>query len=90
MLNGIKYFNDDVIYMIKKHYCPDCKTLLQKVKVSRIVNSKSPEAKNFDFSNVDTWFIGNVKFVWKEFECPECKRHITVKEMKEIEKRKKL
>ncbi len=85
MLNGIKYFNNDVFYMMKKHYCPDCKTLLKKVKVSRIVNSKSPEAKNFDFSDVD----GNVKFVWKEFECSECKRHITVSEMREIEKREK-
>lgn len=85
MLNGIKYFNNDIFYMMKKHYCPDCKALLKKVKVSRIVNSKSPEAKNFDFSDVD----GNVKFVWKEFECSECKRHITVSEMREIEKREK-
>ena len=88
MIKGIKYFSNDVFYMMKKHYCPVCNILLKKVKVSRVVNSKSPEAKKFDFSAVDGWMYGNVKFIWKEFECPECKRHITVREMKEIEKKR--
>ena len=82
MITGMQYFNDSVLYMMKKHYCPVCNTLLKKVKVSRVVNSKSPEAKDFDFTDL----CGNVKFVRKEFECPQCKKHITVKEMKEIEK----
>ena len=89
MVNGIKYFNENVFYMMKKHYCPDCKSLLKKIKVSRIINNRSPEAKNFDFEFSDSWISGKIKFIWKEFECPECKRHITVKEMKEIEKREK-
>ncbi len=86
MINGKKYFNNDVFYLMKKHHCPVCNILLKKVKVSRVVNSKSSEAKNFDFSGVDGWMWENIKFIWKEFACPNCKRHITVKEMKEIEK----
>ncbi|MBQ9805587.1 MAG: hypothetical protein IJW49_03665 [Clostridia bacterium] len=29
--------------------------------------------------------MGDVQFTWDEFECPNCKSHITVNEMKEIE-----
>lgn len=82
MITGIQYFNDNVLYMMKKHYCPFCNTRLKKVKVSCIVNSDSPEAKDFDFTDL----CGNVKFVWKEFECEQCKKHFTVKEMKKFEK----
>lgn len=86
MIHGIKYFNNDVFYLMKKHYCPDCNNLLKKVKVSRVVNSRSLESKNYDFSGIDGYLYGNVKFIWKELECPNCNRHITTGEMKRIEK----
>ena len=89
MLMGRKYFNNDIIYTIfKKHNCPKCGTLLNCVKVSKIVHSKSPEAKdfNFSFSGGDGYMIGNVKFIWKEFECSNCKQHYTVNELKSIER----
>jgi len=70
----------------KKHYCPDCNTLLSKTKVSTIVNSNSSEAKDFDFHTLDNYMIGNVKFIWIEFLCPTCGRQISIKEMKKIEK----
>lgn len=89
MIHGVKYFNDDVKYLKEEHFCPDCKTKLETVKVSKVVNGKSPEVKEFDFGLGSvpnkTWLVGNIKFVWKEFECPNCKKHITVKEMKDIE-----
>lgn len=85
MNHGVKYVCNDFFYLIKKHFCPDCKTLLKKVKVSRIVNSSSPEAKDFDFTSGDSWLFGDIKFIWKEFECPKCGRRITVKEMQKIE-----
>jgi len=71
--------------LLKKHFCPECKAPLKKITVSRVINSKSSEAADFDFSAGDGWINGNVKFVWKEFECPVCKRHITINQMKEIE-----
>ena len=89
MIQGVKYFNNDIGYLKEPHFCPYCKTKLKTVKVSKVVNPKSPEAKDFDFSLGSApnkiWLTGNTKFIWKEFECPNCKKHITVKEMKEIE-----
>ena len=73
----------------KKHYCPDCGKKLAKTKVSRIVNSNSPEADDFDFHAQDTYMIGNVKFIWTEFQCSACKKNFTIDEMKQIEKSQK-
>lgn len=87
MLMGRKYFNNDIIYTkFKKHDCPNCGTQLGLVKVSRVVNSKSPEAKDFDFSNGEGFMCGDVKFIWKEFECLGCKSHYSVEELKAIER----
>ena len=86
MIHGIKYFNEDLFYVRKAHFCPDCKAKMKTVKVNRVVNSRSPEAKDFDFSGADgTYAVGNIKFVWKEFECPSCGSHLTVQHMKEAE-----
>ena len=74
----------------KKHYCPECHEKLEKIKVSKIVNSRSPEAADFDFLNTcDTYMIGNVKFIWTEFQCPACGKQISIDEMKKIEKEQK-
>jgi len=69
-----------------KHYCPTCHSRLKKIKVSQIVNSNSPEAANFDFHTVDTYMVGNVKFIWTEFYCPKCEQRFTVEEIRQIEK----
>jgi len=70
----------------KKHYCPACKIALKKLKVSQIVNSKSKEARNFEFEFGESFMIGNVKFIWIEFQCPLCKTRFSIDEMKQIEK----
>lgn len=70
----------------KKHYCPDCNTMLSKTMISKIVNSRSPEAKDFDFHTLDNYMVGDVKFIWTEFLCPNCGKQISIKEMKKIEK----
>lgn len=89
MIHGVKYFERDTLYLKKEHLCPNCQNKLETVKCSQVVNSNSPEAKDFDFSmgvgRNKKWLIGDVKFVWKEFECPECKAHFTVNELKKIE-----
>lgn len=81
-----RIFKSPFYVNFKKHFCPHCSTLLQKVKVSKIVNWKSEEAKDFDFHTFDTYMIGNVKFIWTEFYCPKCNQNITIDEMKRIEK----
>lgn len=85
MPHGYKREYNDILYFRKDHFCPDCKTKLEKVPVSKVVNSRSPEAKDYDFSIGETFAVGDVKFTWDEFECPSCKKHLTVNEMKEIE-----
>ena len=81
----IREYNDG-LYFKKDHFCPDCKTKLEKVTVSKVVNSRSPEAKDFDFSmGGGTYAVGDIQFTWYEFECPNCKKHLTINEMKEIE-----
>lgn len=86
----IQWIGKNPVYVsFKRHFCPVCNVRLDKIKKSRIVNSHSPEANEFDFSSGDTYMIGNVKFIWTEFQCPECKRCITVDEMKQIEKTQK-
>lgn len=87
MIVGKKYVNYDIFYTVfKRHNCPVCGTKLTRVKTSRIVNSMSPEAKNYDFSLGDSFMVGDVEFIWKEFYCPICEKRIPIDEMRRIEK----
>lgn len=90
MLVGKKYFNHAVFYTVfKRHNCPICGTKLTRIKTSKIVNSKSDEAKNYDFSLGDSFMVGDVEFIWKEFYCPVCKKRIPIDEMRRIEKERR-
>lgn len=80
-------FKNPLFVWLKKHYCPACGSELMKVKTSKIVNSKSEEASEFDFQSADTYMIGDVKFIWTEFKCPHCGKQISVEEMKMVEKK---
>ncbi len=73
----------------KKHDCPNCTELLTTTKVSKVVNSKSEEAKDYDFSNVDTYMIGNIKFIRTAFHCPACGKTYSLQEIRESEKKSK-
>lgn len=70
----------------KKHYCPQCKTLLRVVRASKTVWTDTPETEGMSFSMIGgVYQSGKVKLIWKEFECPQCCQRITVEKMKEIE-----
>ena len=70
-----------------KHFCPVCGEDLQKIKISKIVNSQSEEAKDYDFSSAGNgYMIGNVKFIWTEFACAHCNRNYSVNEIYDYEK----
>lgn len=89
MIIGTKYINNAIFYiLLKKHYCPDCNKRLRLVKKSKIVNSNSPEAKNYDFNSGDGFMDGNVRFVWKEFQCPMCQKEFTIEDMRRAERSK--
>ncbi len=70
----------------REHNCPLCGGKLRKEKASRVVNSKSEEAKDFDFAICDTHAIGNVRFIWTEFRCDACQRSFRVNELYRHEK----
>lgn len=63
-IHGVKRESGNLLWLhFRKHYCPICSSQLKVTKVSKIVNSKSEEAKNYDFSNVDTYMVGNIEFI---------------------------
>ncbi len=71
-----------------KHFCPVCGEVLQKVKISKIVNSQSEEAKDYDFSTPggDGYMIGDVKFIWTEYSCGKCSKRYSVNDIFPAEK----
>lgn len=94
---NVIYRNDDPLYMAKKHFCPACNVELKKVKVSQIVGDDSQDGEKNSTLFSDTRvgsrgvqfrkykYIGETKYVWKEFDCEQCGRHFTVTQMKNIE-----
>ena len=73
------------------HFCPVCGEKLQKIKISKIVNSQSDEAKDYDFSpsGGDGYIIGNVKFIWTEFYCGKCEKNFSVTSIYQTQKQVK-
>lgn len=85
MPNGVVKIKKDLRYFRKAHSCPNCGNPLNAVSVSKVVNSRSPEAKDYDFHAAGMTLVGDVRFTWDEFECPSCKRHFSVEEIKKSE-----
>lgn len=56
--------------------------------ISKIVNSNSPEAKDYDLSVGDTFFVGDVEFRTRYFHCANCQFDISFRDMKKYEKSK--
>ncbi len=90
MKKAVKYIYDANPFYVywKKHICPKCGGKVELRYVSKIVNSKSPEAKDYDFSVGDTFFVGDVEFRTRYFYCPNCLLDISFQEMKKFEKDK--
>ena len=55
-MKNIKYTVSHPIFVfMKKHFCPHCKAALTVETAHHLVNSRSEEAKNYDFSTEDDW-----------------------------------
>lgn len=97
MIHGVRYVRQDVSYISKKHSCPTCGTPLDVIKVSKVIDSNSEEAKELPpiipgtvISTRGIKFrkytaVGNIKWYRKEFKCPNCCRRFTVEQLKQIE-----
>lgn len=90
MRKAIKYVCDSNPFYVhlKKHFCPQCGKKVELRYFSKIVNSKSPEAKDYDFSVGDTFFVGDVEFRTIYFYCSNCRFDISFQEMKKHEKKR--
>lgn len=55
---------------------------------SKVINSGSPEAKDYDFSSGNSFLLGDVEFRTKYFHCAGCQLAISVIEMKQYERQK--
>lgn len=83
-IKGYSFQCEHVFYVyFKNHYCPICKNKLLRKKVSEIINSESPEAKNYDFEVADVTVKGNMKFTHIKFYCSQCDKYYSVKTAKE-------
>ena len=84
-----KWIMDDPSYLYNiKHYCNICSGELVVKRVERIINSKSPEAKNYDFSFSGTdggFLFGDIEFSFEVFYCPNCGIEIPVREIRRQE-----
>ena len=84
-MSGKKFICNDVVgTFFKKYKCVDCKVRLERKLISKIINTKSEEAKNYSFHIHRNTITGDVKFSWYEFECPICKKSFTVEQLEEI------
>jgi predicted RNA-binding Zn-ribbon protein involved in translation (DUF1610 family) len=88
-IDGITWVNMKPWFLFaKKHSCPCCSTIMRRVKCSKVVNSHSEEAKNWDFKTSSDMLglSGNVKFIWYEFLCPKCNNRISVADLQKFER----
>ena len=74
--------------MRREHHCPECGQSLEVACMEKVVNSASPEAKDYDFSMTGCRgvFVGNVLFRIRCFYCTSCEKAFRVKQIIEFEK----
>lgn len=90
MKKAIKYIYDaNPLFVHKKHYCHNCGNKLELRTMCKVVNSKSPEARNYDFSLADTFLVGDVEFRSKYLHCPTCQKDISFKDIKKQKRYRK-
>jgi len=84
--NRKRTYDRPIFTHFKKHTCPKCGNILSLKKETKTVNSKSNEAKDFDFSApVEGFIIGKVTFIWDEFICRDCYLKLKINELYHIE-----
>lgn len=77
-----RIYNNIFFTYMKKHNCPNCGNLLERIKCAKTINSSSEEANNFDFSFGESFLIGDIEFTWDEFKCNNCNNQFTISQLK--------
>ena len=87
-INAKKYeIEGGPFYLLRKHYCPLCSELLTRKRNEVIVNSKSKEAENYDFTGFKMLLMGNVMFITFYYECEKCSKEYSIDELMEEERK---
>ena len=81
-IQGVKRECHNPLFLYKKHFCPKCGSKLHVIKIEKIVDSASPEAKKYDFSFGNGFMVGEVKFIRTAFLCKKCKKKYSVDAVK--------
>jgi DNA-directed RNA polymerase subunit M/transcription elongation factor TFIIS len=77
----MNYAGNTPFAIFTNQFCPCCQALLEPRQIVKVVNSESPEAKDFDFSCLDGGrFRGDVEFTFWVYYCKNCDREYTEKE----------
>ena len=77
MKNRVWYHFGNIFKVrFRKHFCHVCQNQLIQRKHEKVVNSRSTEAKYYDFSLIDTNIIGDCIFIHKVFYCSMCNEEI--------------
>ncbi len=66
---------------IKKHYYPNSLHRLKHKFDGLIVDSKSEEAKYYDFDHFDGYLSGNIYFMHSTYVCEECGKTYRISEL---------
>lgn len=83
-MNGYNFKCEHLFYtFLKKHNCPNCGNKLLRKKGAAVINSESPEAKDYDYEVADITVKGDMKFTHIEFYCNQCHKYYTVKQAKD-------
>ncbi len=88
MKNKQRIYESPIYVHYKDHFCPYCNSKTEVKKVKKLVNSKSSEAMEFNFSNGDGFMFGDVEFTFDVFFCEKCGLEFRVKDMKNFEQAK--
>ena len=91
-LTGIQGYSHEYNFSIRfrKYYCPMCDELLKIKKVSKVVNSESEEAKDYDFrisaGEGDRRIRGNVEFSREVLHCQKCDVEVSAEDAKKYKR----
>lgn len=82
-------YNCKKSYLKKVHVCFECNESLEIKRREVVVNSRSEEAKNYDFYVFDGYAEGNIRFITYYFECPGCDKAYEIRDYINLEKTRK-
>jgi uncharacterized protein (DUF2225 family) len=88
-MNKKRVYESPFFIHLKKHKCLKCATNLEVLKVRKVIDPKSDEAKNYDLTFYDGGFVGDVEYIYDIFKCAKCGFTISISDMKKHERQEK-